>query len=298
MDYESYLKRNLFEPIGIIGIGYHVSASDSIAHGYQNGKDWGTIPQHISSVGNEPYWNLKATGGLEASLNDIFLWANAFTNHTILKEETILKMFTSQIAEDGYNGKSFFGYGCNISTSRRNTKMIDNGGSNGIYFARLIRLPEDGLIFYMVTNESSSNTNMVLPNISQLYFQGSITQDALTIKPKFENMDSEKIYYILEQIKPTDLSIELDKQKIKVENDMILLEVGQRLIEEKKADEALSLYQYYTKAFPNIIVAWNDMGDVYQMKNNKEEAIRCYKQALKLRPENQRAKENLEKLNR
>ena len=43
--------------------------------------------------------------------------------------------------------------------------MIDNGGSNGIFFARLIRLPEEGLVFYMVTNESSINTNMVLPNI-------------------------------------------------------------------------------------------------------------------------------------
>ncbi len=45
-----------------------------------------------------------------------------------------------------------------------------------------------------------------------------------------------------------------------------------------------------------IIVAWNDMGDVYQMKGNKEEAIKCYKQALKINPDNQRAKENLEKL--
>ena len=49
---------------------------------------------------------------------------------------------------------------------------------------------------------------------------------------------------------------------------------------------------------PNIIVSWNDLGDVYQMKNNKAEAIRCYKQALKLRPGNQRAKENLERLNK
>ena len=39
--------------------------------------------------------------------------------------------------------------------------MIGNGGSNGIYYARIIRLPEEGLVFYMVTNESSINTNMV-----------------------------------------------------------------------------------------------------------------------------------------
>ena len=298
MNYETFLKQNLFVPNNIQDIGYHTSNSknDSIAHGYQDGKDWGTIPQHIAAIGKEPYWNLKANGGLEASLNDIFLWANAFTNNAILNDTTIQKMFTAQMVEEGYGGQSSFGYGCNISKSRRHTKMIDNGGSNGIYFARLIRLPQEGLVFYIVTNESSINANMVLPNVTQLYFKGSIEQDATTIKPKFETADAEKIYNIIEQTKPSDLSKELEKQNIKVNDDMILLEVGQRLIDEKKAAEALSLYQFYTKSFPNIIVAWNDMGDVYQMKGNKEEAIKCYKQALKLRPENQRAKDNLDKL--
>ena len=86
MGYEAYLKQNLFEPNSIREIGYHPAGAqnDSIAHGYQNGRDWGTIPQHIAAAGDGPYWNLKANGGLEASLNDMFLWANAFTNHTLL----------------------------------------------------------------------------------------------------------------------------------------------------------------------------------------------------------------------
>ena len=67
-------------------------------------------------------------------------------------------------------------------------------------------------------------------------------------------------------------------------------------MEEQKNEEALILYKYYTNAFPMIVVAWNDMGDVYLKLNKKEEAIKCYKQALKLRPENPRAKNNLEKL--
>jgi CubicO group peptidase (beta-lactamase class C family) len=297
MDYELFLKQNLFEPNNIHGIGFHTSGSenDSIAHGYQDGKDWGTIPQHIASAGNQPYWNLKANGGLEASLDDIFLWANGITNHTILNDSTINKMFTAYIQEDGYS-HSYFGYGCNISKSRRNTKLIDNGGSNGIYFARLIRLPEEGIVFYMVTNESTINTNMVLPNVTQLYFKGVIEQDAINMKPGFKSETSEKIYDILVNNKAVNLSEELKKQNIQVNDDMVLLEVGQRLIDEKKADEALSLYQYYTTEFPNIIVAWNDMGDVYQMKGDKKEAIRCYRQALKIKPENPRAKQNLEKL--
>ncbi|MDI1234142.1 MAG: serine hydrolase [bacterium] len=298
LDYEAYLKKNLFEPVGIKNIGYKypLTSSDTIAIGYQMGKAWGTHQDHFDKAGGGPYWNLKANGGLEASLEDMYLWVNSFTNNTILKKESIEKMFTPHIAEEGYNGESFFGYGCNISKSRRNTKMIDNGGSNGIYFARIVRLPEEGLVFYMVTNESSIGTNMVLPNISQLYFQGKIVQDALTMSPKFQNEMSKHIYEILHKPNTTDLQAELAKENIKIDDDMVLLDVGQTLINEKKPIKALMLYKYYTKSFPNIVVAWNDLGDVYLMDDKKDEAIKCFKQALKIRPENPRAKESLEKL--
>ena len=296
MNYESFLKKYLFTPAGIKNIGYCYPAADNIniAHGYQNGKDWGTHPQHFAVAGGGPYWNLKGSGGLQASLNDMYLWAMGISK-SILSKESIEKMFTPYIKEEETNGFYSFGYGCTISKSRRNTKAIDNGGSNGVYFARLIRLPEEGLIFYMVTNESSINANMVLPNVTQLYFNGTIAQDA-TVKQRFDSPLAEKIYTLLADEKLNDLGVALKKENIVVEDDMVLLEVGQKLIEEQKADKALLLYQLYTKTFPQIIVAWNDLGDVYLMKQNKEAAIKCYQQALKLRPDNARAKENLIRL--
>ena len=287
LDYEVFLRQNLFDKIGCrIGYHYPVAVSDTIAIGYQNGMPWGTLQDHFATAGGGPYWNLKGNGGLEASLNDMLLWSNALTNKKILIAASLEKMFTPQVQEEGYGGQSYFGYGCNISKSRRNTKMIDNGGSNGIYFARLIRLPDEGLVFYMVTNESSINTNKVLPNITQLYFQGRIVDDALAQSAKFESPMSKQIYDLLEKPGIASLESALAKENIVVDDDMVLLEVGQ----------ALLLYQYYTKAFPKIVVAWNDMGDVYRMLHNNDAAKKCYQQALVLRPGNPRAIENLEKL--
>jgi tetratricopeptide (TPR) repeat protein len=43
---------------------------------------------------------------------------------------------------------------------------------------------------------------------------------------------------------------------------------------------------YFTstvREFPNIVVAWNDLGDVYKALKRKEDAIICYKQALKIK---------------
>jgi len=89
---------------------------------------------------------------------------------------------------------------------------------------------------------------------------------------------------------------ELNQSGIELNDDMILLSVGETLLEEKNADAALALYTVYTKEFPNIIVAWNDVGDAYLLKNDKANAKKCFEQALKLRPANQRAQRALKEL--
>jgi CubicO group peptidase (beta-lactamase class C family) len=294
MAYEAFLKKELFTPAGIKGIGYHYPAADenNIAVGYRDGKRWGTHQQRFKEAGGGPYWNLKGNGGLEVSLDDMFLWVNAVTNHVILNDSSVEKMFTPYIQEE--NSDASFGYGCNITRSRRGTKVVANGGSNGIYFAKLVRLPQEGLIFYLVTNESSVNANMIFPNVAQLYFEGKIIQDALSMKP--DNALAKKVYELVTRPSTTDLHSALAKENMHVDDDMVLLDVGRKLMEEKKTDKALILYTYYTEAFPNIVVAWNDLGDVYREMNKKQEAIKCYEQALKLRPGNPRATDNLKKL--
>lgn len=298
LDYERFLNTNVLLPLGIKSIGYHypISKNDTIAIGYQNGNRWGTHQQRFEEAGGGPFWNLKANGGLEASLDEMFLWINGFSKHTVLGENSIQKMFTEHILEEGNGGQSFFGYGCNLSKSKRNTRVISNGGSNGIYFARIVRYPEEGVVFYMVTNEAEINTSMVLPNILQLYFLGKIETDEVSMTTSFENELSKQIYTILLRPETTNLALELGKEKFTVDDDMVLLEVGQKLIGENRNREALILYEYYTQTFPNIVVAWNDLGDVYIILGKKEEAIKCYKKALSIKPENKRAKDSLRKL--
>ena len=86
------------------------------------------------------------------------------------------------------------------------------------------------------------------------------------------------------------------KMGVPLDDDMQLLYAGQRLMQEKRFDKALILYQTYTHDFPQIVVAWNDLGDVYLAINDKPNAIRCYQKALELRPSNPRATNALKKL--
>ncbi len=186
MDYEQFLRKELFLPLGIKHIGYQYPQEDSvvIAHAYKNETDWGTDQTYYKKAGGGPFWNMKGSSGLEASLEEMCLWENSFTNATLLHDSTIRKMFTPYIVEKESKGLSFFGYGCDIETSRRKTKVIDNGGGNGIYFARLVRYEDEGLVFYLVTNESSVPAEKLLPNVTQLYFNGKFLEDSFLKEEK------------------------------------------------------------------------------------------------------------------
>ncbi|MBX7126412.1 MAG: serine hydrolase [Cyclobacteriaceae bacterium] len=296
--YESYLKE-LFGPTGVRAIGYRYPAipGDTIAVGYRNGERWGTHQEHFAAAGGGPYWNLKANGGLEASLGDMFRWITAIDNGAVLNQGSLASLFKPHIQEEANQQQEiWFGYGCNISRSSRGYRVIGNGGSNGIYFARLLRFPDQGLAFYMVTNEQSMNTNMVLPNVLQLYFDGAITKDAVAQRPRFENPQSEVVASLLDKPGVSDLGAALQEAGVVVDDDMVLLEVGQQLMEKGQYERARLLYEYYTRQFPRIVVSWNDLADVYLALKDPVRARTCFEQALRIRPENPRAKEGLRKL--
>ena len=80
-------------------------------------------------------------------------------------------------------------------------------------------------------------TNKVLPNVTQLYFLGAIQQDAMTQRPRF-GIPSAKIYELLSNNPVQSLGEELTKQNLNVEDDMILLNVGQNLQEESQKPES------------------------------------------------------------
>jgi CubicO group peptidase (beta-lactamase class C family) len=88
---------------------------------------------------------------------------------------------------------------------------------------------------------------------------------------------------------------EMQNSGMRPDDDMVLLNIGQKLTEEKDYGNAISLYNVYTKEFPDIIIAWNELGEIYLSEGIKTEAGKCFQAALKLSPGNKRAQKGLEK---
>ncbi len=88
---------------------------------------------------------------------------------------------------------------------------------------------------------------------------------------------------------------EMENSGMRADDDIVLLDAGMALMEDKDYDNAISLYKIYTSLFPEIVVAWNELGEAYLKVNDKQNARSSFEQVLKLRPENPRAKRGLEK---
>ena len=112
----------------------------------------------------------------------------------------------------------------------------------------------------------------------------------------FESPISEKIFSIIKANDKVDLEDTLLKAKITVNDDMELYEVGRRFVDNGNADAAFCLFKYFTEKYPELVVGWNELGEVYELRNNNPEAIKCYSTALALRPENPRALNNLKRI--
>lgn len=72
--------------------------------------------------------------------------------------------------------------------------------------------------------------------------------------------------------------------------------IGYQYIYNQKYDQAITILKLNTEIYPNSANCYDSLGEAYMKSGNKQFAIENYKKALELNPENQNAKDILEKL--
>lgn len=222
-------------------------------------------------------------GGIYSTTGDMWKFANSIMNDTVLlTDESKLKLFNSPLFPVHYT---------DWIECKSKGKMNIAGGAPGISAVLGMNL-EKNYCFVVLSNYDEGSAEPMAQRISAVLNGREVLP--LPLPPA-------RFIYSLIKEKGTQNFIAnyktaLQQANINLEDDMILLSVGETLLEEKNAEAALALYTVYTKEFPNIIVAWNDMGDAYLLKGDKVNAKKCFEQALKLRPNNPRAQKMLKQL--
>jgi tetratricopeptide (TPR) repeat protein len=73
-------------------------------------------------------------------------------------------------------------------------------------------------------------------------------------------------------------------------------EVGYKLLEEKKFEDAIDLFKKNVKLHPKSSNVYDSLGEAYMKNGDKELAIKNYKMSLELDPQNNNAKEMIKTL--
>ncbi|MBI1781788.1 MAG: serine hydrolase [Sphingobacteriales bacterium] len=272
-------KEKIFDKLNMTNTGFAEVNRD------RPGKAIGYLTNFIGTKRNNLEFKEMGAGdgGLYSTTGDLWKFAQSIvSDNKLLKDESKLKLFNTSLFPVHY---------ANWKECKEKGRLSIAGGAPGVSAVMGINM-EKNYFFAVLSNYDEGSAEIVAQRISAILNNRELTP--LPLPP------ARFIYSLIKEKGPANFisnyKEELKKANIELEDDMILLSVGQKLLEEKNADEALALYSVYTKEFPNIVVAWNDMGDAYLLKADKTNAKKCFEQALKLRPGNPRAQRMLKEL--
>jgi CubicO group peptidase (beta-lactamase class C family) len=149
--YERYLHDHLFVPAGMMETGYRIPAwpAGLAPHGYVQDRDWGTMLDKPWAA-DGPYWQLRANGGIESTLWDLYRWHLALGSEAVLDAAERKKLFTPWVPEEG--GRSYYAYGWAVMKTPRGTTLVTHNGGNRVFVAELQRFVDEGVYVFIASS--------------------------------------------------------------------------------------------------------------------------------------------------
>jgi CubicO group peptidase (beta-lactamase class C family) len=149
--YEQYLRKNLFEPAGMLRTGYTIPhwPDEQVAHGYQGDRDWGTILGHPWAA-DGPFWELRGNGAIHSTVGDMYKWHLAIESNSVLSAEARKKFETGYVAESP-EGESQYAYGWSVEQTPGG-RLIGHNGGNGVFAADFLRYVDAGVVVFIASN--------------------------------------------------------------------------------------------------------------------------------------------------
>lgn len=181
-NFETYLKENIFEPLGISDTSFHPQPGkeDRVAKLYVFDPETKNLIDRPMTLGSSPAYE-SGGAGLSGTIMDYATFADALTNHgtstngvRILGRKTVDLMRTNCLDEqrlkDNGGTVNGFGYGIGVRTLINNT---DNGnldsigsfGWSGAAGTHVIMDPSEKLTMVYVQQRFPSNETDILPRL-------------------------------------------------------------------------------------------------------------------------------------
>jgi CubicO group peptidase (beta-lactamase class C family) len=152
MGYEAFLRNELLLPGGLAETGYILPEwdRDRMALGYLDGELWGAVHGR-GWLDDGPNWHLRANGGLHTTVDDMNRWLNTVRGRGVLDAEATRRWTTGYVTEGPSDSE--YAYGWEVRDTQWGP-MIAHNGSNRVFSADFVWLPEPDVFFYIQGNTS------------------------------------------------------------------------------------------------------------------------------------------------
>ena len=144
LDYETFVRQRIFEPLDMADSGYEHGDTPGLAVGYATGFE---VAEPLDM--SVPY----AAGGLYSTVLDMERWSAALGAGTLADPEA-MERFLTPLAETTDRWPLGYAYGVYVGEEDGRRLVAHDGGINGFY-TYLARYPDDNLTIVLLTNRES-----------------------------------------------------------------------------------------------------------------------------------------------
>ncbi len=232
----------------------------------------------------------RTAAGIMSTAEEMGKWIIALQDGQLLKQKSSLEiLFSPALLNNGkisgFNALTN-GYALGwptVTRSEHPAVAAVGGGRNGLF----VYLKDD-LSIVVLTNLMGSNPDRFIDEIAGYYINEMHEANGFGLPLGVKKLRAELInkgfkdaHSIVKALKSKEPTIDLNEQAINA--------WGYQLLAQKQLDKAVAIFKLNTQLYPASANAFDSLGEIFEVMENKEEALISYKKVMALDPANKNA---------
>lgn len=233
--------------------------------------------------------NTVGTGDIYSTVEDLFRFHLALANNTLLNKELTAEMFTPGAPPAQY-GYGWFNKAFKYTATDSVASNFHLGMTDG-FLSFIRRIPSTNSMVVILCNSSPTDFFGITNNLCKVLYNQPVTIK----QPVHKRMEALIARTGVENALAEYRRMKADTARYYI--DWISLNfMAEQLLALKRYEEARRIAENNAKEFPDKDLVLVTMGNVYFALNRKSDAIAFYKEALRLTPTYEEAKNRLKEL--
>jgi CubicO group peptidase (beta-lactamase class C family) len=276
MPFNSYVDKFIFKPCGM---------NSSIMNPQNNIKK---IARSFNNDFIEDPTNLPISGVAYVTTIDLLKWTKYLHTEKVISKESLYEIgqsFNLPGTQSGLGHAVF---------DNKNLKEHQHDGQSRNFEALMFSNMDENLTVILLGNNVNEKVFEISDDIKAILKGESYSLPKKSFYTQYrKQLDSLKIEEFITLYHRTRSS---QKEIYDVENEGVLNRIGYQLMNSKRLDDCIKIFNLNIQQFPGSANVYDSMGEAYYIKGDLKLAALNYKKSLELDPKNDNARQIIEKI--